>query len=243
MFKTLLELLKDNQEALAEAKKIQSNYDTLSSEVATLEAKLNEAITKRDKYKRFTKSVKNKLNIEEGEELNDDTLNTKFNSILDSKEKDISEKEKIYKLEIEKLEKEIEKSKEEAQQEVVRVNKNVLDSKLELELYKTTTGINAVNKKASQIIIDELKNGATFEDGKIVYKDKDGTTIRKNGVALTLSQKLEDIKSSEDYSFLFKSNASSGSGLNTGNNSNSNSNESEFTRRKREQAAKLGISI
>jgi len=243
MWETLLKELSDNPTALAEAKKLQGNYNTLSSEVATLEGKLTEAITKRDKYKNFTKSVKGKLGFEEGEELSDEVLESKVSGLLTNAGQSATDKEKIAKLEIIKLEETINNLNNDLITAKNGNSKAVLDSKLELELYKTTQGVSAINPKANQMIIDELKSGATFEEGKIVFKGKDGTTVRKDGVALSLSQKLEDIKASEDYSFLFKADVNSGSGTQTGNTKGGNAGESDFAKQKRAQAAKLGIKL
>jgi len=242
MWENLLKLLSDNPTALAEAKKIQINFNSLSTEVSTLEGKLSEAISKRDKYKAFTKEVKGKLGIEEGEELNTATLDEKVTGLLANAGQSATDKEKIAKLEILKLEDTINSLNTDLTKAKAGNSQAVLDSKLELELYKTTSGVNAINPKAHSMIIDELKAGATFEEGKIVFKGTDGTTVRNEGVALTLGSKLEQIKASEDYSFLFKANVNSGSGTHTGNEGGNND-VSEFTRKKLEQAAKLGIKL
>lgn len=243
MFKTLKSLLSDNKEALAEIAKIENSVGSVAEEITILEGKLSEAISKRDKYKNFVKQVKDKFKIEEGKELNEDTLNSVLSNIDKSKNQKLSEVEEILKLDISKLEKEVEKKELEIESLKNQTQQTVLETKLDLELYKTTSGIEAVNKKANDIIIGELKNGATIEDGKIVFKESDGTTLRKNGIPMSLSDKLEEIRSSEDYSFLFKSSVNSGSGYQSTNSINTNSNMSEFTRRKLEQARAEGLDI
>ena len=243
MFEALQKLLVENPGALAELSKIKGNYDSLSTEVSTLEGKLSEAITKKDKYKNFTKSVKGKLGIEEGEELTEDTLNSKIEVLKESLGATSGEKEKVLKLELLKLEEAVKTAKLEAQDEVARVNGSVLESKLELELYKTTSGVSAVNERAHKMIIDELKAGAVFEEGKIVFKGQDGTTVRQNGVAMTLNEKLEGIKSSEDMSFLFKSDAKSGSGTHTGDSGTGTEGMSQFAKDKIAKARAAGIDI
>lgn len=234
MFENLIKLLGDNSAAIAEVTKIQANYNSLSTEVETLESKLSDSIVKRDKYKTFVRSTKAKLGIAEGEDLNDETLTAKIANLS------TVEVDEVSKLEVAKLEKSITDLTAGYEGKLKDASTNALNTQLEIELYKTTAGINSVNTTAQTMIINQLKEGATFEDGKIVYKANDGTTVRKDGIALTLSSKLDSIKNSEETKFLFKSEAKSGSGMGKSGSGESNS-LSPFAKTQRERAIKVGI--
>jgi hypothetical protein len=243
MFGTLRSLLVGNDAALAELGNVEAAYNKVAGEITVIEGKLTDAITKRDKYKGFAKSVKDQLGIEEGEELSSETLSSKISVLTSSKDATIQEKERLFKLEMTKLE-DVIKQKDEA---IVNVsndaNTKALNTAIELELYKTTAGISAVNERAHAMIIQELKSGATIEDGVIVFKNADGTTNRTNGIPTTLAGKLEAIKTSEDMSFLFKASVNSGSGTQTTSGKTTMPGVSDFASKKIAEAKLKGINI
>jgi len=243
MFEQLKQLLAGSEAGLAEVLKLESNYNTLSGEVSKLEAKLNDAVSKRDKYKGFTKAVKTKLGIDENEELTEETVNEKLNVILSKKDVDLTEKERVLKLEIQKMEEAVKNKDIELKTSISSVEKEIFETKLELELYKSATTISAVNDVAYKIIVDELKKGASIEEGKILFKNEDGTTARINGVQMTLADKVNSIKADEKLGFLFKADIQSGSGVNTFKGSNKQNGISDFAQQKIEKAKQLGINL
>jgi len=239
-FKKLLEIVGDNAEAKAEISKLQANYTQLTNEVQGFESKINDLKQSRDKYKEKLALFKKSLKIEEGEELNEDTISKKLGNVKGEVKQEASEIEKALKAEIAELEKTIENLKNEYEEKIGETKKTLLDKEIDIQLFKNTAGINAVNAKAQNIIISELKKGLEFdENGNLVYKTKEGTTLRKDGVPMTLVQKLEEIKNSEDFSFLFKSEAQSGSGLKTGRNTGTG----KTTSRLRQRALERGIAL
>jgi chromosome segregation ATPase len=242
VFANLKTLVGDNKEALAEIGKIETNYNTLSQEVSTFEAKLNDIKQSRDKYKAKLAAFKKNLGFEEGEEISEEKISEKLGKVKGEVKQEASEVEKQLRAEIAQLEKTIEELKGTYETKIQEKDKTVLEKQIDLELYKTSSDLNTINKKAHEIVLKELKKGLSFEEGKLVYKNEDGTTLRKNGVAMSLKEKLEEIKSSEDYSFLFKSEAQSGSGLKTGNAATYRKTGSAGERL-RQIAAKKGITL
>lgn len=122
----------------------------------------------------------------------------------------------------------------------------ILNHNLEIELLKNSASLNAVSGKALEIIYAELKKDAHYENGKIVYKNVDGTAIRKDGISIDLAAKISMLKENEDYQFLFKNDTVSGTGIIT----NSSSTNSSFNKSKsasvntlKDRAAKLGIKL
>lgn len=70
----------------------------------------------------------------------------------------------------------------------------------------------STNAKTFNIITQLLKEGAVFENGEIVYKNEDGTTLYENGVQTSIESRLAQIKSDTDFAGLFKPKVQSGSG-------------------------------
>lgn len=246
MFEALEQQLEGNEAALTELQKVKENYTNLSGEVGTLEAKLNDSISKRDKFKGFSQIVKSKLGFEEGEELSEDTITAKINSLLEGTKKEGDNKSNIYKAEIAKLEEELGRQKGSFEQEINVYKNDMLNTQIDLQLFKNSAQINAVNAKAHEMIMSELKKGVSFEDGKLIFKNEDGTTARKNGVPLTLKDRIEDLRSNEDLAFLFKSDAKSGSGTQTVSTSGATNGGKELSAATKEylaRAAQLGINV
>ena len=84
---------------------------------------------------------------------------------------------------------------------------------------KNLTSLGAVedteNQRAYDILLNEVTNGATFdEEGTLVFRANDGTTVRNaDGSPMTLSDRYSQVKDSDDFQFLFKAKRSkSGSG-------------------------------
>ena len=217
MFDKLKKFLAENPEALAELANVENQVKVLSSEVGTLESKLNGTTTNASKLNEITSLFKAKLGLET-DDINEDLINEKINALKGTTKNDES-----FKAELANLEKII-KDKELALQEKDKMFKDrELDFSLEREISKLTS-FEAVSPKANEILMREIKANAALEDGKLVFKNTDGTILRDgNGLPVDLNKRLSSLKESEDYSFCFKSNAQSGSGVQVVNNSNASS--------------------
>lgn len=116
--------------------------------------------------------------------------------------------------------------------DMLKTEKEGLNSKLQqtvnsYKIEKQLTKLGAIEEtegsKAYDIVLSEINQGATFdENGEIVFKANDGTTIRNaDGSPMTLADRYNQLKDSDELSFLFKTKRSkAGSGA-TGSNGNS----------------------
>ena len=97
------------------------------------------------------------------------------------------------------------------------------DKLIEVEIAKLGAGNDVVNDRALQLVIESLKDGATIDNGNIVYRDANGTTIRNgSGQPLSISEKMAQFKADVNNSFLFKKTTNGGGGiLPSGNGGNS----------------------
>lgn len=244
MFSQLKALLQagDTAGALSVVANLESNYNTLSLEVKNLETKVLDITQSREKYKNVSKTFKQKLGFDDTEELSEENINTKISSIKSSVKTEQSEIEKQLKTEISNLENQFSIVKTEYETKLTTAQKDALEKKLELELFKNTSGVKSVNAKAHSLIMQELKQSLTFdENGMLIYKNQDGSIDRKNGVAKTVKDKLDEIQSSEDFSFLFSKDVKSGSGFTNTKNKITGGATSTISNTLKQRALEKGI--
>jgi len=246
MFTQLKKLLSENPDALAELAKVETNYTKLSTEVSSLEAKNTDLISSRDKYKSFTKTAKGTLGFEDGDELSEDVIKSKLDSLIEKAGVKTADADSVSKLEITKLEAILEAQKKDYESQIAELNTKSFKDKLDLRLRSATGSIKATSNKAMEVILSALKDGAVVEGESIVYKDKDGTTVRENGVPVTLETKLESLKADKDYTPFFESEAKSGSGLDTSSGSKGSADTKDLSPQAQAQLAvarRLGIKL
>jgi len=101
---------------------------------------------------------------------------------------------------------------------VDEVSKNYESKIFELNLDRIVTMMGAAdevhNSHAYGVVFDALKqNATTDENGDIVYKNPDGTTIyAENGNPATVQSMYEALRADDNYSYLFKEQYLSGGG-------------------------------
>jgi hypothetical protein len=84
---------------------------------------------------------------------------------------------------------------------------------LDNEIANSGIGANVANKEMFSIVTSLVKQGAVFKDGGIVYQNSDGSTAYgANNQPMTLSDKINSLKSDANYSGLFKPDGAGGSG-------------------------------
>ena len=105
------------------------------------------------------------------------------------------------------------------------------DKLIEVEIAKLGAGNDVVNDRALQIVINSLKDCATIDNGNIVYRDANGTTIRNgSGQPLSIAEKMAQFKADVNNSFLFKATSNGGGGTSTsGNGGNGSKKRSEMS--------------
>lgn len=164
-----------------------SNVDRLSF----LEREMKTATEKRDSIKSL---VRNKLGIEE---FSEEALEEAIKKMKDGKTSDGEIKNLTSMVEMLKVEKE-------------SIERKYVDSINSYKIEKQLTTLGAIEEtegnKAYDIVLNEVRIGAEFDqDGNIVFKAKDGTTIRNSdGSPMTLADRYNQIKDSDDFAFLFK---------------------------------------
>ena len=176
--------------------------------------------------------------------MNTEVLDTKINGMLSVKDKSLSEKETILNLEISKLEEAIQSKDREISTLKSGQSEVTLKYKLDAAINKVAGELKTVNSEANDFILDKLRQGASYEDDKIVFKNTDGTIVRnEGGVALTLADKLESFKNSGKFDFCFDSGAASGSGIQNGKSTNHDGKKSKIRIAKEKKMQELGLKV
>ena len=172
-----------------------NSVESLVSEVKDLEGKYSKATIDLAKSSDSINLVKNTLGLDD---INEEVLSTK---IKKSDNADVKNLEQI-----------IEKMKEESGNKVKDYESQIFDLKLNDAISRSGHSINASGARAHEIIMSELKKDAVLDDnGKVVYQ-KDGAIERKDGLPISIADKISTLKESEDYNGLFRTDAKSGSG-------------------------------
>lgn len=191
-------LLNDVQEVYEKAKKVEA----LTEEVNGLESKvkdLNDVYTQSSSTLDLLKAEFNATDVDQ-------------NFIKDLKEK-INSNDKTG--EVKNLEGVIKGMKEEHEKNKSQYESQIFDLKLNEAIAKSGHQINATGRYAQELIMSELKKGATFDDrGELIY-EKDGLIERKDGLPVSLADKISSMKENEDFTGLFKTDAKGGSGTET----------------------------
>ena len=90
---------------------------------------------------------------------------------------------------------------------------------LDNEIANSGIGANVANKEMFSIVTSLVKQGAVFKDGGIVYQNADGSTAYgANNQPMTITDKMNTLKSDVNYSGLFKPDSNGGSGTPPSNN-------------------------
>lgn len=210
-FKELRELLEksDVEGARKVVGLLEPKFNSTIEELRAMENRFNEAKEGRDKVKAKLAEVKSTLGLEE--------LTSENIAQLIKKGKD----DESYKLEIDKLTKMISDKDSELKERLAEADKRYTDKQIEIEIAKLGSSANVVNDKALTILIEAIKAGAVVDNGMVIYKDKDGSTVRNStGQPLSVSEKINQFKADETYSFLFKPTSSGGSGMQNGGGAN-----------------------
>lgn len=173
------------------------------------EGKFNEAVQTRDKAKERIKSISNGLGVEA-----DDLTIDQIKEVFKLKADDYS------KAEIANLQKLLADKEAEYSDKLTQSESRFRDKLIEVEIAKLGAGNDVVNDRALQLVIESLKDGATIDNGNIVYRDANGTTIRNSntGQPLSIAEKMAQFKADVNNSFLFKATSNGGGGTPTGGN-------------------------
>lgn len=179
------------EEAKKLAEAIKVKIASLDDEVSKQEGMKLDAIKTRDEMKAKLKQVASELGVGEIDDVADAIEAIKGKKTGD-KSKEIEVKEK----EIEQLKNEIKTANETLEQERSTHQTAILGVALEKDIatilpkYKAKTN-------ATDYIIGTVKKKAVYEDGKVVFKNEDGTTLRANGSDASLDDVIKDMQAKE----------------------------------------------
>lgn len=184
-------------------------FEKTVGDLKAYEGKFNEAVQTRDKAKGKLKDISGLFGID-SEELTTD----KLKELLKTAKGDDASK-----AEIENLTKLIAQKENEYNSNLNDYKAKFTDKLIEVEIAKLGAGNDVVNDKALKLIIESLKDGATIDNGNIVYRDANGATLRNgSGQPLSIAEKMAQFKADQSNSFLFKATSNGGGGTPTGGN-------------------------
>lgn len=192
----------NNSEVIGAVEIVKKSYKENVDRLSFLEKDIKRAVEKRDEQSQL---VRNKLGIKE---LSEEALDEALSKLKGDKSNDGEIKNLATMVEMLKTEKEaVEASYKE------KIN----SYRIERALNELGAREDSEGTKAYDIILGEIRQGASFdEDGEIVFRAKDGTTIRNSdGSPVSLADRYNQLKDSDELSFLFKkkrSKAGTGSG-------------------------------
>jgi hypothetical protein len=203
MLKELLEKLKAANIDSTELQGFISKYQAMEQEVSQSDSKLSALTNELKNTKGKINSIYKRIGVDKDEDL-DNKLKSLNNNNNNNNSKEIKNLENL-----------IREKEKELQTQKASYESALFDKDLNLELYKRSAALNTINKEAHSIVIQKIKEGAVLENGQIVYKNEDGTFIRKNGLPLSIDDKITELKTG-DMSFLFKNDSKNGSGVTSG---------------------------
>ena len=223
-----------NEETLNEIQALESSLTKLKEEKTLLESKNLEIIENRDKVKQINSVFKEALGLE-------DLTNITVEKV---KEK-ITTKNQNEKSELKNIEAQIVSLKEQYENELKNRDNQLFQKNIDLEILKNGQKINCISPVAMEVVMNELKKNAFIEDNKIVFKNEAGEIVRKDGLAITLSDRIESLKQDENYKGFFIADVQSGSGFKSkpAQGTSNNGSKSPIANRMRERAEKLNKKI
>lgn len=203
-------------------------FEKTVTDLQAYEAKFNEAKAGRDKIKSRLNEVAGVFGI------NSDELTTdKLKELIKTAKGDDASK-----AEIDNLQKLLQQKEGEFTQKLSDYEAKFRDKLIEVNIAKLGAGNDVVNDRALQLVIDSLKDGATIDNGEIVYRDANGATVRNaSGQPLTVAEKMAQFKADANNSFLFKPTSTGGGGSQTANGGAGASNLRTATTREQRIAA------
>ncbi len=199
-FKELKEMLSDNTDALELVGSLESTFNTNVSTINALETKFQEAKVGRDSAKSRLKEVQGYLGVDE---LSQEAIEAIVKSKPDEKSA----------LEIQNLQKQLADATTVNETQAKEFQDKFQGMALERELTTLGASANVANAQALQILTEQLKASAVFnDDGTVSYSNADGTTRYVNGKPMTISDRLSELQGDDNWNFIFKSTVKPGGG-------------------------------
>lgn len=213
----LLELLKDNSEAVSFVSGLSETTEALTKKINSLESDSKKAFETRDATKQKAKKLLDRLGVDDLDNVDDELIE----KVLKGKGSDA---------EVANLKTQLEKAVAE-KSEIENSYKGKLSSyALKSELNKTGLAQKALNAEVYAILENIALSGANYtDDGKIVFKNDDGSTKYANGKEYTLNDRVAELSASSSYAPLFKVEGKGGTGTNPNQNTGGNPQQTTLT--------------
>lgn len=204
----LLALIGDNADAVKFVKQMDTTAKENVDTIQGFERKLTDITSTRDKYKQGNTLVKSLLGLET---INEESINEALNSLKKGKGDDNS-------AEIDNLKKLLETATNEKNQIETDYKGKLQNMALDNAITNAGVGLGVANESMLKIVTGLIKEGATYEDGKIIYKNEDGSTVYgSDNKPLDIASKVSSLKADANYAGLFKADVKSGGGGQGGN--------------------------
>lgn len=183
----------NNDELIGAVNSVKESYKGNVERLSFLEKDMRTAVQKRDDLKSL---VKHKLGVED---LTEDALDGFLTKVK-------SGSDEVSKSEIKNLSSMVEMLKLEKESIASKYSETLNGYKIEKQLTSLGAIEETEGSKAYDIVLNEVRQNASFdEDGRVIFKANDGTTIRNaDGSPMSLADRYNQLKDSEELSFLFK---------------------------------------
>lgn len=219
-FNALLTALKagDTEKATEIAETLKPKFEQTVEELKDYEEKFSGATTSRDKAKAKLNDVAESLGLKV-----DDLSPDKIKELMK-----VGKNDEAYKAEIDNLTRLIADNEAKYNSSLEEKDQLFSDKLVEVEIAKLGLNSDVVNDKALKDVMRHLKEGATVEDGVVVYKDGDVTARNGAGRPIGVAERMAEFKADESNSYLFKPTVNGGGGA-QGNGSTGGKKWSDMT--------------
>jgi len=196
----ILALLGENEEAKKFLTEMSATTESLTKRINVLENDSRKAFETRDGVKAKAKKLLDKLGLDDLDNVDDDLLD----KVLKGKGSDA---------EVQNLKTQLEKAVAEKGEIEATYKAKLSNYALKSELSKTGLAQKALNGEVYAILEGLALNGASYtDDGRVVYKNEDGSTKYNNGKEMTLEDRVNELSNSASYASLFKPVGTGGTG-------------------------------
>ena len=192
--KKILAMIPDDKKSDAKTlgDTLQGVLDTNETNLSKFESQKSEAIKSRDALKSQLKDIGKKLGID----LDADDVTSAIEAIKNKKGLDKSEALEAMVKEKEALQTEIDSLTEKLETQKTEHTTEMLHTIFQKDFAEIAPKYKAV-PKLMKFLGQELSDKAVFEDGKVSFKNEDGTTLRINNEDATMDTLLSQMRNAE----------------------------------------------
>ena len=166
------------------AKNTEESFNSLKEESTRYKSEFERAIEKRDKVKNI---VKQSLGIED---VSEESLQEAISKLGTNDTKQLQEL--------------LNETKTQYEAKISDYEQKLRDKEINFAILQSGALDGVKSKVAKQLIIDELKAGATLKDGSLVYLDENESIIFGNdGKPVSVVDKVQSLYNNDDYKSFF----------------------------------------